>query len=71
MLQLSLARVLQGLGAAGILSVNTALIRFIYPQIPVPFFRSWGVFAGASRASYPCLSLLAVGLAACGIAKDE
>nr|WP_255458984.1 MULTISPECIES: MFS transporter [unclassified Herbaspirillum] len=29
--QLSLARVLQGLGAAGILSVNTALIRFIYP----------------------------------------
>jgi DHA2 family multidrug resistance protein-like MFS transporter len=31
MLQLSLARVLQGLGAAGILSVNTALIRFIYP----------------------------------------
>nr|WP_245200413.1 MFS transporter [Herbaspirillum sp. LeCh32-8] len=31
MLQLSLARVMQGLGAAGILSVNTALIRFIYP----------------------------------------
>ncbi|EJN10188.1 arabinose efflux permease family protein [Herbaspirillum sp. YR522] len=32
MLQLSLARVLQGMGAAGILSVNTALIRFIYPS---------------------------------------
>lgn len=30
--QISLARVLQGVGAAGILSVNTALIRFIYPQ---------------------------------------
>jgi DHA2 family multidrug resistance protein-like MFS transporter len=30
-LQLSLARVMQGVGAAGILSVNTALIRFIYP----------------------------------------
>jgi len=30
--QLSLARVLQGIGAAGILSVNTALIRFIYPS---------------------------------------
>lgn len=29
--QLSLSRVLQGIGAAGILSVNTALIRFIYP----------------------------------------
>src|SRR3982075_2399031 len=26
------ARVLQGLGAAGIMSVNTALIRFVYPE---------------------------------------
>ncbi|HWE06262.1 MAG TPA: MFS transporter [Rhizomicrobium sp.] len=30
--ELALARVLQGFGAAGIMSVNTALIRFIYPQ---------------------------------------
>ena len=29
---LTFARVLQGLGAAGIMSVNTALIRFIYPS---------------------------------------
>jgi DHA2 family multidrug resistance protein-like MFS transporter len=29
---LTVARVLQGFGAAGIVSVNTALIRFIYPQ---------------------------------------
>jgi len=29
---LALARVLQGFGAAGIMSVNTALVRFIYPQ---------------------------------------
>jgi len=29
---LALARVLQGFGAAGIMSVNTALIRFVYPQ---------------------------------------
>jgi DHA2 family multidrug resistance protein-like MFS transporter len=29
---LALARVLQGFGAAGIMSVNTALIRFIYPH---------------------------------------
>jgi DHA2 family multidrug resistance protein-like MFS transporter len=29
---LTAARVLQGLGAAGIMSVNTALIRFIYPS---------------------------------------
>ena len=29
---LTLARILQGAGAAGIMSVNTALIRFIYPR---------------------------------------
>ncbi|MEA2946795.1 MAG: transporter, family, multidrug resistance protein [Alphaproteobacteria bacterium] len=29
---LALARVIQGFGAAGIMSVNTALLRFIYPQ---------------------------------------
>ncbi len=32
LLALTLARVLQGFGAAGITSVNTALIRFIYPS---------------------------------------
>lgn len=32
MTTLALARVLQGFGAAGIMSVNTALVRFIYPQ---------------------------------------
>jgi MFS transporter, DHA2 family, multidrug resistance protein len=31
-LELTAARVLQGLGAAGIMSVNAALIRFIYPR---------------------------------------
>jgi MFS transporter, DHA2 family, multidrug resistance protein len=31
-LELTLARVLQGLGAAGIMSVNAALVRFIYPR---------------------------------------
>jgi DHA2 family multidrug resistance protein-like MFS transporter len=31
LLTLALARVLQGFGAAGIMSVNTALVRFIYP----------------------------------------
>ena len=30
--ELGLARVLQGFGAAGLMSVNSALIRFIYPQ---------------------------------------
>jgi DHA2 family multidrug resistance protein-like MFS transporter len=32
LLTLSVARVIQGLGAAGIMSVNAALVRFIYPQ---------------------------------------
>ncbi|HTZ38337.1 MAG TPA: MFS transporter [Stellaceae bacterium] len=32
LIALTAARVLQGLGAAGILSVNTALVRFIYPR---------------------------------------
>jgi DHA2 family multidrug resistance protein-like MFS transporter len=32
LLTLTLARVLQGFGAAGIMSVNTALVRFIYPH---------------------------------------
>jgi len=30
--ELTLARVLQGIGAAGVLSVNAALVRFIYPR---------------------------------------
>jgi MFS family permease len=30
---LLIARVLQGLGAAGVMSVNTALVRFVYPPI--------------------------------------
>ncbi|MBV9621121.1 MAG: MFS transporter, partial [Gammaproteobacteria bacterium] len=32
LLLLSIARVLQGLGAAGIMSVNAALVRFTYPH---------------------------------------
>jgi MFS transporter, DHA2 family, multidrug resistance protein len=32
LLAMSIARVIQGLGAAGIMSVNTALVRFTYPQ---------------------------------------
>lgn len=32
MTQITIARIIQGLGAAGVLSVNTALIRFIYPN---------------------------------------
>ncbi|MCA6105709.1 MFS transporter [Bradyrhizobium sp. CNPSo 4026] len=32
LLLLTIARILQGFGAAGLLSVNTALVRFIYPR---------------------------------------
>src|SRR5262249_12985314 len=32
LLTLSLARIIQGFGAAGIMSVNAALVRFTYPQ---------------------------------------
>jgi DHA2 family multidrug resistance protein-like MFS transporter len=32
LLTLSIARVIQGIGAAGIMSVNAALVRFTYPQ---------------------------------------
>jgi len=32
LLLLTLARIIQGFGAAGIMSVNTALVRFIYPR---------------------------------------
>jgi DHA2 family multidrug resistance protein-like MFS transporter len=32
LLELSLSRVIQGFGAAGIMSVNIALVRFVYPQ---------------------------------------
>src|ERR1700749_62016 len=32
LVELAAARVVQGFGAAGVMSVNTALIRFIYPQ---------------------------------------
>src|SRR5271168_979687 len=32
LLQLSLARVAQGFGAAGVMSVNSALVRFVYPR---------------------------------------
>lgn len=32
LVELSVSRVIQGFGAAGVMSVNTALVRFIYPQ---------------------------------------
>ena len=44
MLTLSIARIVQGLGAAGIMSVNAALVRFTYPA-PLVSGRAIGINA--------------------------
>ncbi|CAG2152150.1 MFS transporter [Cupriavidus numazuensis] len=58
------ARVLQGLGGAGIMSVNTALVRFIYP--PTRLGRGIGLNAlvvGVTTAIGPSLGALILSLA--------
>lgn len=58
------ARVLQGLGGAGIMSVNTALVRFIYP--PTRLGRGIGLNAlvvGVTTAVGPSLGALILSLA--------
>ncbi|MEP7242319.1 MAG: MFS transporter [Gammaproteobacteria bacterium] len=61
---LSLARVLQGFGAAGIMSVNAALVRFTYPQAMLGRAIGISAFAvGVSAALGPTVAsaVLAVG----------
>lgn len=54
---LSLARTLQGIGAAGIMSVNAALIRFIYPQRLLGTALGYNALvAGTSSALGPTLA---------------
>ena len=56
-LTLSMARVLQGVGAAGIMSVNAALVRFTYPQRSLG--RALGINAfvvGSSAAVGPTIA---------------
>jgi len=57
MLELSLARLMQGFGAAGILSVNTALVRFIYPARLLGRAIGYNALvAGASSALGPTIA---------------
>lgn len=51
LLGLSIARVIQGLGAAGIMSVNAALVRFTYPQRMLGRAIGINAFAVASSAA--------------------
>ncbi len=55
---LTAARVLQGVGAAGIMSVNTALIRFIYPA------RNLGKGVGLNALTVACSTALGPTVAA-------
>jgi DHA2 family multidrug resistance protein-like MFS transporter len=62
--QLSVARVLQGFGAAGIMSVNTALIRFIYPARMLGRAISYNALvAGTASALGPTIAGLILGVA--------
>lgn len=62
--QLSIARVMQGLGAAGIMSVNTALIRFIYPTRMLGRAISYNALvAGTASALGPTVAGLMLGVA--------
>jgi MFS transporter, DHA2 family, multidrug resistance protein len=64
LLSLSLARVVQGLGAAGMMSVNAALVRFIYPQRMLG--RAVGINAlavGVSSAVGPTLAAAVLAVA--------
>jgi DHA2 family multidrug resistance protein-like MFS transporter len=51
LLTLSIARVIQGVGAAGIMSVNAALVRFTYPQRSLGRAIGINAFAVASAAA--------------------
>ena len=58
------ARVAQGIGAAGIMSVNTALIRFIFPRARLGRgIAMMGLIVAVSSASGPSLAALILGVA--------
>ena len=61
---LVVARVAQGFGAAGIMSVNTALIRFIFPRARLGRgIAMMGLIVAVSSASGPSLAALILGFA--------
>ncbi len=58
------ARIAQGFGAAGIMSVNTALIRFIFPRARLGRgIAMMGLIVAVSSASGPSLAALILGIA--------
>ena len=58
------ARIAQGFGAAGIMSVNTALIRFIFPRARLGRgIAMMGLIVAVSSASGPSLAALILGFA--------
>jgi MFS family permease len=58
---LTLGRALQGLGAAGIMSVNTALIRYTYPRRQLGEHRARGATCRSGLVSCPAVRPLARG----------
>jgi DHA2 family multidrug resistance protein-like MFS transporter len=64
LLTLTLARVLQGLGAAGIMSVNSALTRFVYPRAMLG--RGMGLNALISAVSSAAGPTIAAGILSVG-----
>ena len=61
---LVVARIAQGFGAAGIMSVNTALIRFIFPRARLGRgIAMMGLIVAVSSASGPSLAALILGFA--------
>jgi DHA2 family multidrug resistance protein-like MFS transporter len=65
MTTLTLARVAQGLGASGLMSVNSALIRFIYPRAQLG--RGIGINAVVVAASATIGPTIASGILAVGV----
>ncbi|MGZ5790401.1 MAG: MFS transporter [Burkholderiaceae bacterium] len=61
---LSLARVVQGLGAAGIMSVNIALVRYIYPKAQLGIGMGYAsLIVAASSAAGPTVASLILSVA--------
>ena len=64
LLLLTIARIVQGFGAAGIMSVNTALVRFIYPRAQLG--RGIGINAMVVAVSAAVGPTVAAGILAVG-----
>jgi DHA2 family multidrug resistance protein-like MFS transporter len=64
LLALSVARVVQGLGAAGIMSVNIALVRYIYPKAQLGIGMGYAsLIVAASSAAGPTVASIILSVA--------